>query len=197
MFSIRTLRKPNQYPDLAFLIQETEEEYYTREDTSTFQDALNYQATRSGHLQPMVEYLGLRKDDVFVDFGCGKGRIVCFVAMHDIRKVVGVELRSELADFARRRTRTIKTVAPVEIYHQDAAGFYSADGTIFYLFNPFGEETVKRVLHNIRRSVDATPRTVRIVYNNSIHSNWLDGADWLVREGHIPDTDIFVWRNRQ
>lgn len=196
MFGKRPAVAPDHYDDLAFLIRETEEEYYTHDDASTYRDALNYQATRSSHLVPMAEYLQLRKDDVFVDYGCGKGRVVCFMALHDIKRVVGVELRKELAGFAREKIREIGPATPVDIYEQDAATFYSPDGTIFYLFNPFGVETVKRVLRNIHRSFEAHPRTLRIVYNNSIYSNWLDSADWLAREGRILETDMVVWRSR-
>src|SRR5688572_3166400 len=41
-------------------------------------------------------------DDVFIDFGCGKGRVVLQAAMYPFRKVIGVELSTELCDVARR-----------------------------------------------------------------------------------------------
>jgi SAM-dependent methyltransferase len=195
---VREFRKPNHTPyDLAFLLQATEEDYYAKADPSLCRDALSYQATRFAHLEPMMEHLALGPDDVFVDYGCGKGRIVCYVALQGIvRKVVGVELRQELAEYARARIREIRPATPIEIVHQDAATYTSRDGTVFYLFNPFGQITLQRVLRNIHDSIEANPRPVRIVYNNCVHGDCLDEAGWLVRAGGISGTDIAVWRSR-
>lgn len=182
--------------DLALLFEDTAEEYYTREDTSLFEDAFNYQPTERRHLEAMCEYLRLGERDVFVDLGCGKGRVVYFVALQNVKKVVGVELRRTLAEFARRKASEITTLAPVDIVHGDAARFFSPDGTVFYLFNPFGPGTVREVIGNIRKSYIACPRPIRIVYNNTVHSWHLDNADWLEKEGRIPGTVTWVWRTK-
>src|SRR4051812_36674945 len=44
----------------------------------------------------MIDSLALQPDDVFVDIGCGKGRVVCCVCLHEIRKVVALELNGDL-----------------------------------------------------------------------------------------------------
>ena len=41
--------------------------------------------------------------DVFVDYGCGKGRVVVLAARRKFQRVIGVELSAELADAARNR----------------------------------------------------------------------------------------------
>jgi cyclopropane fatty-acyl-phospholipid synthase-like methyltransferase len=198
MAGARLFKKPNHTSyDLAFLLKETEEEYSAKEDMSRYRDALNYQATSFIHLEAMTEYLSLDVGDVFVDLGCGKGRTVCFVALQGaIRKAVGVELRQELAEHARRKIREIRPSTPVEIHRQDAAEFESPEGTIYYMFNPFGASTVQQVIRNIEKSRTINPRQVRIVYNNYVHCDCLDRAGWLVREGQISDTDIAVWRSK-
>ena len=47
-----------------------------------------------------MNYLKLDANDVFVDLGCGKGRAVFLAAAQKLKKVIGVELRKELADIA-------------------------------------------------------------------------------------------------
>lgn len=194
----QTLVEPDRADtDLASLFKETAEEYYPWEDTSIFEDAFCYQPTERRHLEAMREYLRLGPQDVFVDLGCGKGRVVYFVAMERVKKVVGVELRGELAEFARNKAPAVRTRAPVEIRHEDAAKFFSPDGTVFYLFNPFGPGTVQEVIANIHRSYAANPRRIRIVYNNTVHSVYLENADWLHKEGRIPGTVTWVWRTNE
>jgi SAM-dependent methyltransferase len=193
----RTLVKPGQgILDIAHLLQSTEEEYYPLDDESVYEDALCYQATRDRDLWRMAEYLAMGRDDVFVDFGCGKGRVVCFAALQGIKKVIGVELRKELAEFVQWYVRTRTLPVPVEIYNGDAATFMSDEATIFYLFNPFGQKTVREVVNNISESLAVHPRGIRIVYNNCVYARCLDNTGWLVREGQIPGTPIYVWKNR-
>lgn len=177
------------------MLIETEEEYYPRQDTSIHEDAAIYQATTYEQLRAMVEYLPLTADDVFVDYGCGKGRVLCYMALQNIRKVVGVELRQELIDIAWKNIRALKPQMPVEIYKADAARFSSPDGTLFYLFNPFGSRTVKDVVGAIERSVKENPRLIRIIYNNTVYRYHLDMADWLVKEGPIGHSGLWVWKS--
>lgn len=76
------------------------------------------------------------------------------------------------------------------------AVFDVKDGTIFYLANPFGEKTITAVIENIRKSLVNNPRKIRIAYYCAVCKDLLDSRDWLVPEGQIGKTDIFVWRNK-
>ncbi|MHB9154869.1 MAG: SAM-dependent methyltransferase [Endomicrobiales bacterium] len=191
-----TVKQEGEDRDLAFMMRNTEEEYYPVEDDSIHEDAACYQATAGSHVEAMLEYLRLGPEDVFVDLGCGKGRVMCRVAMERVKKVVGVELRKELYEAAREIMRGVRPVSPVEVYQEDAAGFLSTDGTVFYLFNPFGGNTVREVVKNIRESLRLNPRSIRIVYNNCVHGEYLESADWLVKEGRVPGTVTWVWRSK-
>ena len=48
-----------------------------------------------------LRYLGVSDRDVFVEFGCGKGRVVHQAARRPFRRVVGVEISPVLAEAAR------------------------------------------------------------------------------------------------
>lgn len=84
--------------------------------------------------------------DVFVDFGCGKGRIVHQAAKRPLRRVIGVEISRELADFARRlvaaHTHEYRC-HDVEIIVGDAAQFEVPDDlTIAFMFDSFRGRTL-------------------------------------------------------
>jgi precorrin-6B methylase 2 len=108
--------------------------------------------------------------DVFVEFGCGKGRIVLDAARrYPFARVIGVELVPELADDARQliaaqQPAKLRTER-VEIVTSDARQFaIPADMTHVYLFNPFFGSVLAEVVQNILASIDAHPRTVRLIY---------------------------------
>jgi SAM-dependent methyltransferase len=167
---------------------------------NSHKDALEYVPTGYTALSAMLRAIPMRRDDVFVDFGCGKGRVLFEVASRRLRKVVGIELDKTLVDIAcanlvKFRKRKLCNT-PVEILHLDATTFDPKEGTIFYMFNPFEYKTAQHVLNNIRTSLIAHPREIRILYNNPKHRVVLDMQDWLVAEGEIDNSRVHVWRNR-
>jgi SAM-dependent methyltransferase len=137
-------------------------------------------------------------DDVFVDLGCGKGRPLCFMAQLSFRRVVGVERSPELAAIARRNAERMArlTGKPVRVELGDAADFRCDDGTVYFLNNPFGPETLKKCLAHLRVSLDARPRQVRIAYYLAVHGWLLDETPWLESLGRLGSTDVFLWRSR-
>src|SRR5689334_19465270 len=49
----------------------------------------------------ILDELSLTPDDVFIDIGCGKGRVVCCAARRGIKQVIGVDIDEELCATAR------------------------------------------------------------------------------------------------
>lgn len=147
-------------------------------------DAVHYTPTAHIVLPLILPYI--RSDDVFFDLGCGKGRVVCYLARHRrLRKVVGVEMVPELVGAARKNIQAIehRLLTPVEIVEGDAAKVDLSQGTIYFLNNPFGEETMLQVLENIGRNLAANPRRIRILYLNPECARILDNTSWLESEG--------------
>jgi SAM-dependent methyltransferase len=108
-------------------------------------------------------------EDVFVDFGCGLGRMVLEAAMlFRFSRVVGVELSPDLARVARenveRNRRRLKTPA-VEIVVSDVLAYPIPDDvTIAFFNNPFCGPIFGHVIRGLLDSVDRVPRRLRIVY---------------------------------
>lgn len=125
----------------------------------------------------ILERLDLGRDDVFVDIGCGKGRILCCAARRSIRKVIGIDLDEKLCAQARdNATRMRGRAAPIEIIHARAQDFDYGDCTRFFLFHPFGAATLKLVVDSIEQSLRERPRSIQLVYLNPVNDYVLEEA---------------------
>jgi SAM-dependent methyltransferase len=121
------------------------------------------------HVLPRaLRYIGVSDRDTFVDFGCGKGRIVHQAAKRPFGRVIGVEISPVLADAARvaLAEQAHKHRCPnVEIVVADATDYRVPDDlTVAFFFRPFIGQTLDTVLQGIIDSIDRQPRVVRIIY---------------------------------
>jgi SAM-dependent methyltransferase len=156
-------------------------------------DAVRYTPTGYGVLPLILQYVGA--EDVFVDLGCGKGRVILFLATRcRLRKIIGIEIVPELVQIARRNIAKLTLLTPVDIIEGDASKADLSEGTVYFMFNPFGEETLLRVLDSIERSLDARPRKIRILYHVPEWAKVLDQTTWLRPEGKA-NSSFRVWQN--
>ena len=51
--------------------------------------------------------------------------------------------------------------------------------SLWYFYNPFQEEVMRKVLENIRRSLAAVPREAYIVYLKPVHRSLMDESGFL------------------
>jgi SAM-dependent methyltransferase len=110
----------------------------------------------------------IRPGDVFVDFGCGKGRVLLCAARYPFARVVGVEISPRLSEVARRnveRARSRLACREIEVVTCDALEFEIPDDmTHAYFFHPFTGDTSRQVLEAIIASIDRRPRRVTLIY---------------------------------
>lgn len=119
-------------------------------------------------------------DGTFYDIGCGKGRIICVMARYGFKRVVGVELGEDLCLAARANAATLRgRQAPIDVICDDVLRVPIDDGTVYCLFNPFGEKTMQAFHEKLKDSVARHPRDVLIVYYNPVHEEIFSGAPWL------------------
>lgn len=128
------------------------------------------------HVVPRaLRYIGVTERDVFVDYGCGKGRVVHQAARRPFGRVIGVEISPVLAEIARagvaaRRSRY--RCGDVEIVVADAKEFEVPDDlTIAYFYHPFTDETFDEVIRRIIDSIDRRPRRVSLIYYVPLNSS--------------------------
>jgi SAM-dependent methyltransferase len=112
--------------------------------------------------------------DVVYVLGCGKGRAVCHFAQRRVRKVIGIEISKRLCEIALGNARTLCfSKSPIEIRNRDVATADISDGTVFFMFNPFGEKTLRQVLRNIINSSQCG-NPIRFIYINPVFSEVFD-----------------------
>jgi SAM-dependent methyltransferase len=146
----------------------------------SFSDSEPYHTLPYWLVRRTFKPLTVDTSDVMYDIGCGLGRWVCWYATKPIQKSVGIELREEFVEIAERNARTLNgRIAPIEILAKDAAAVDYSEGTIFFLYNPFGAQTLSAVLARIQESLATRPRQVRIAYINPVHEDVLQDCGWL------------------
>lgn len=114
-------------------------------------------------LPPLFAGAAVTPDDILVDVGCGKGRVInWFLATYPQNRVVGIELDPDICAKTAHRLRRHENVS---IVCGDAITHLPADGTVFFLFNPFDESVLRRFVAAFRE-LEPTSRPRRIVYHN-------------------------------
>jgi SAM-dependent methyltransferase len=131
--------------------------------------AMRYEVTRARPLRRLLRRLDLPTDGVFVDIGCGKGRVLMVAAGCGFTRLVGVEYSRELCEIARdnlsqfRRKTGLRFDA--EVVEADAVDYdIPPDANVFFMFNPFYSEVLEMVAWKIARSVGQHPRKAWLIY---------------------------------
>jgi len=131
-------------------------------------DRVHYVPSEWNVLPRALRYLGVSYRDTFVDFGCGKGRVVHQAAKRPFGRVIGVEVSPVLAEAARTAVAARKhqhRCRNVEIVVADVRDFRVPDDlTVAYFYSPFGSKTFEEVVRGIVESIDRNPRRVRLIY---------------------------------
>lgn len=130
--------------------------------------------------------------DTFLDYGCGKGRVLIVASRYPFQKVIGVELNPNLCNIAKQnilRSHKKLVCQNIQIITADAASYLPpADITHFFLYNPFGSDILSQVFDNIYASLVNNPRDITIIYTppNGNPRTVLDDYSWLHKLGEFP-----------
>lgn len=108
----------------------------------------------------------IRPDDVLVDVGCGKGRVINHWLRSGYRnKIYGLEIDPEIADFAAKRLRKFDNVRVVP---GDAIANLPEETTLIFLFNPFKPVMIEQFKNEAKRRFRGK-QGFRILY---FYSKW-------------------------
>ena len=152
-----------------------------------------YQPSGEEELAEAVRFLGVDPMEMtFIDLGCGKGRTLLVAAGLGFRRVVGVEFAPELAAIATKNLEKMK-IAIGAIIRGDAGEFrFPADDLVLYLYNPFSEEVMRRVVLNLR---DCAAKKIFVIYKAPECMALFDAGGFLTRMGNPPERDyIQTWK---
>jgi SAM-dependent methyltransferase len=148
-----------------------------------------YEPTDPRFFKAIVGALPIQFEEfTFVDVGSGKGRVLLLATEFPFRKILGVEISKRLQEISEQNVRKYRNTVVnlkctnVETVCADAEYFQIPnDPCVLYLFNPFQEEIMRKVLANIQQSLQESPRDLYIVYRTPLLASLLDSANFLKR----------------
>lgn len=135
-----------------------------------------YQPTEPAVFHEMLEALRNSakldyRDFIFVDLGSGKGRTLMMASDYSFRRIIGVELLPALNHVARENLALYESESKkcndIESVCADATTFGLPDAPlVIYLFNPFPELPLRRVLANIAECLRRNQKPAYVLYHN-------------------------------
>jgi hypothetical protein len=149
---------------------------------------LGYEGSHWVGVRRVLRRLAVTRDDVFADFGSGKGPAVLVAATFPFRRATGVEISDDLTRSARRnleRSRLRPRSAGVEFVTADVLEYEIPDDlTVVYLYNPFTGLLFARFLERLLHSLERRPRPLRLVYNYPFEH------DYVIESGRFRPIDL-------
>lgn len=136
-----------------------------RDDTHADQDHHPYEPTPYCVLERMAGCGLLRKDDVLLDYGCGKGRVGFFLSYRTKTKTIGIEYDEHIYQGAmENRASTICRVKPEFVPARAEKFTVPQDVSRCYFFNPFSVEILHKVMARILESWYDHPRDIFLFF---------------------------------
>jgi SAM-dependent methyltransferase len=161
-----------------------------------------YQPTERELFHEMMDALARHtkinfNDFTFIDLGSGKGRTLLMAADYPFRRILGVELLPSLNEIAQQNLAQYHAESQkcfaIESICADATAFALLEGAlVIYLFNPFPEAGLRRVLANLENSLEVHPRPTYVVYHNPQQQAVLNETGRLKRIAGTRQYSIFT-----
>lgn len=136
----------------------------------------------------------------FLDLGSGKGRTLLMASDYPFRRILGVELLPSLNEIAKQNLAQYHGESQkcfvLDSICADATTFPLPEGAlVLYLFNPFPEFGLRRVLANLEEFLDRHPRLMYVVYHNPELASVLNETRSLIRVAGTHQYSIFATRS--
>jgi predicted RNA methylase len=163
-------------------------------DAGTPHTSERYQPTSRDAFFDLLQKAGVKEEDVLFDIGCGKGKMLYYASLYGLKRLVGVEYSENLVAIAKKNFSRL-SLASISLYHADASNLNPdilKEGTVFYLYNPFGMQVLKSFLENLKTSIVLKKRDITIIYCNSLYSEVLTKSGFQIVKNMIKDSD--GWR---
>jgi SAM-dependent methyltransferase len=136
-------------------------------------DATHYEPTPVAQCDVLLDALTQPEHFTFVDVGSGLGRVLLLAAMRPFRQIIGVEVSRALAETARDNLTRRRRLDPplrckdVRIVCADASAYRFPPGDLaVYLYNPFGERTLSRLVQALAARTNGT---CFVLYHTPVH----------------------------
>ena len=165
-----------------------------RDDSHSDQYRYPYEPTPYPVLERLANSSLIRKKDVFLDYGCGKGRVDFFLSYQTKAKTIGIEYDERIYQAALENHKTAVSGAKTEFALVRAEEYeVPIEVNRFYFFNPFSVELLRKVMARIIESYYENPREAFLFfyYPSDEYVSYLMTVDELEFYDEIECGDLF------
>ena len=169
-----------------------------RDDSNADQYNYPYEPTPYSVLERLANSGLIRKKDVVLDYGCGKGRVDFFLSYQTRAKTIGIEYDERIYQGAIENQRTAVSGGKTKFELANAENYeVSAEVNRCYFFNPFSVELLQKVIARIMESYYANPRELLLMfyYPSEEYISYLMTVDELQFYDEIMCDDLFDGSN--
>ena len=136
-----------------------------RDDSKSDQYRYPYEPTPYSVLERLANSGLIRKKDVVLDYGCGKGRVDFFLSYQTKANTLGIEYDERIYQGALENKKTAVSGTRTEFVPARAEEYeVQAEVNRFYFFNPFSVELLRKVMARILESYYENPREALLFF---------------------------------
>ena len=169
-----------------------------RDDIKSDQYRYPYEPTPYCVLERLTNSGLIRKGDVVLDYGCGKGRVSFFLSYQAKAKTIGIEYDERICNLAVENSKTAR--AKADFICKRAEEFeIPEDVNRCYFFNPFSVEILRSVMAKIIDSYYNNSRSMTLFfyYPDEEYVAYLMTKDELMFVDEIDCIDLFEEENER
>ena len=165
-----------------------------RDDSNADEYRYPYEPTPYSVLERLAGSGLIRKDDVVLDYGCGKGRVDFFLSCQAKANSIGIEYDERIYRSALENQKTSLSNTKAEFVLARAEAYdVPPEVNRCYFFNPFSVEILHKVMARILESYYESPREVFLFfyYPSEEYIAYLMTVDELEFYDEIECDDLF------
>ena len=165
-----------------------------RDDSNSDQYRYPYEPTPYGVLERLANSGLIRKKDVVLDYGCGKGRVDFFLSYQTKANTIGIEYDERIYQSALENQKTVVSKGKSDFILARAEEYeVPSQVNRCYFFNPFSVELLRKVMARIVESYYENPREMFLFfyYPSEEYISYLMTVDELEFYDEISCEDLF------
>ena len=165
-----------------------------RDDSNSDQYRYPYEPTPYAVLERLANSGLIRKKDVVLDYGCGKGRVDFFLSYQTKANTIGIEYDERIYQSALENQKTVVSKGKSDFILARAEEYeVPSQVNRCYFFNPFSVELLRKVMARIVESYYENPREIFLFfyYPSEEYISYLMTVDELEFYDEIFCGDLF------
>ena len=171
-----------------------------RDETNADQYHHPYEPTPYSVLERLADSGFFGKEDVVLDYGCGKGRVGFFLSHQTKARTIGIEYDERIYQDAVENRKSAPSKAKADFVLTRAEEYaVPAEVNRCYFFNPFSVEILHKVMARILESWYEAPREVFLFfyYPADEYVSFLMGVEELDFYDEIECDDLFPGKDNR